>query len=1018
MPENRSRFVLLCQQSLAIAVVVAIAAPAADLVTLNIVAPSRPDVVVGHGAPASDPGTTEPAGGAGALGGANTPSVVSSAPVRPRVTAVPLGGVSKAGLAALSDPSGEAGDAGGSRSGTAATARLAATEGDPETDDLAVLSAPQSVDSLATVGVTWAHGDDDLPEHAITVSVRTAKNGTWSSWETMPYHDEHGPDDGSAEAARTRPGTDPVYVGHVDDVQIKAVTASGDAPEGMQLALVDPGAPKQKVVEKPAIDTGTLDLSAADTTPTTPPATPLPDPTEPSDPTTQPSDPTSDPTTEPVTDGTDSTDSTDSTDAAALAGAVTAKPYIYSRAQWGADERMRDKSSLRYGEVHAGFVHHTVNANNYTQAQVPAIIRGIYAYHTQSRGWSDVGYNFLVDRFGRIWEGRYGGVDRPVVGAHTLGYNDDAFAMSAIGNFDITQPSAAVLDAYGRLFAWKLSLHGVGAGSMRQWVTKKYLPAVNGHRDVGQTACPGRYLYAQIPKIRALAVQYQKSFAARNRVANLTGTAKPDVVLRDATTKQGYVLRSAAAAGFTSGSLARTGLAGRTATAVGDVTGDGVADLLVRNTTTTIASVYPGDGHGHFGSGRKATKRFAAADQLTGVGDWNGDGKADVVGRNATTKRLYAYYGDGTGTFGATHRTLSLAWGGYDLTIGAGDLNRDGHPDLLARGTDGRLWLVPGTGAGLGARKLLASAWKGYDLTAGGSDVTGDGKPDVVARGSSSKAVYVWPGDGQGGLGARRGPYTGFSGINTLLSPGQVGGSSAGDLVGRNAAGNLMVFTGAGASSTPKLVPTGRSFPNANLLLNVGDWNGDGKGDVMSRSTTGTMYLLKGNGDGTFSAPVTVGQGFGAVRMLAAVGDITGDGKPDLMGQPSGGSMRIYPGNGSSGFAGSYVAHAPVSGTQQVGLGLWNTDGSPDNLVRGGDGSLVLYPGNGPGGLVGGTKIGSLASGYDWLLAVGDLTGDKRADLLARAKSTGTLWLLKGTTTGFASRVLFANGMSRFDLAG
>src|SRR4051812_21774820 len=106
MPENRSRFVLLCQQSLAIAVVVAIAAPAADLVTLNIVAPSRPDVVVGHGAPASDPGAADPIGAAGALGGANTPALVSSTPVRPHVTAVPLGGVSKAGLAALSAPSG------------------------------------------------------------------------------------------------------------------------------------------------------------------------------------------------------------------------------------------------------------------------------------------------------------------------------------------------------------------------------------------------------------------------------------------------------------------------------------------------------------------------------------------------------------------------------------------------------------------------------------------------------------------------------------------------------------------------------------------------------------------------------------------------------------------------------------------------------------------------------------------------------------------------------------------------
>jgi hypothetical protein len=693
---------------------------------------------------------------------------------------------------------------------------------------------------------------------------------------------------------------------------------------------------------------------------------------------------------------------------------------IYSRAQWGADERMRDASSLHYGEVHAGFVHHTVNANNYTAAQVPAIIRGIYAYHTQSRGWSDVGYNFLVDRFGRIWEGRYGGVDRPVVGAHTLGYNDDAFAMSAIGNFETAQPSAALLDAYGRLFAWKLSLHGVSAGSTRQWVTKRYLPAINGHRDVGQTACPGKYLYAQIPRIRELAVAYQKSFASRNRTANLTGTGAPDVVLRDKATKQGYVLRSGGQSGFTSGSVARSGLSGvDLLTDVGDVTGDGRTDLLARTRSTRSTKVLAGDGAGHFATGTRPTQRFAAADQLTGVGDWNGDGHNDVVGRNRTNKRLYVYYGNGSGGFGATHRTLSLRWGGYTMTTGAGDFDEDGHPDLLARSSDGSLWLVRGTGGRLGARTLLSRGWSGFDLTAGVGDLTRDGVPDVVARSRSTKQTWIYPGNGRGGLAARRGPFTAPSGVDRLLSPGQVRGSSAGDLVGRDPRGRLLVFSGSGATSGKTLVPMGRTFPDANLLLNVGDWNGDGKGDVMSRSSAGVMYLLLGQGTGSFAAPVTAGTGFGSVRLLAAVGDLTGDGYPDLMGQPAGGGMRIYPGNGATGFRASYVAYAAVTADQQVGMGLWNGDGSPDSLVRRSDGSLVLYPGNGPGGLTSAAaRIGSLGAGYDWLLAVGDVTGDRRQDLLVRERSTGTLWTLPGTSTGFAARRLFMGSMARFDLAG
>ena len=132
-------------------------------------------------------------------------------------------------------------------------------------------------------------------------------------------------------------------------------------------------------------------------------------------------------------------------DTVALSAMKTApRPKIYSRAQWGANERLREQSAPDYGTVKAGFIHHTVNSNSYSSSQVPSLLRGIYAYHTQSRGWRDIGYNYLVDRFGRIWEGRYGGVTRAVVGAHTLGYNEYSFALSAIGNFDIKSPPTAV----------------------------------------------------------------------------------------------------------------------------------------------------------------------------------------------------------------------------------------------------------------------------------------------------------------------------------------------------------------------------------------------------------------------------------------------------------------------------------------------------------------------------------------------------------------------------------------------
>ena len=281
----------------------------------------------------------------------------------------------------------------------------------------------------------------------------------------------------------------------------------------------------------------------------------------------------------------------------------TPKPKIFSRAQWGADERMRDEGSLHYFEVHAGFVHHTVNANGYSRAQVPGIIRGIYAYHTQSRGWSDIGYNFLVDRFGRIWEGRYGGVDRPVVGAHTLGYNDYSFAMSAIGNFETAQavaarcsrPTARCSPGSCRCTASTPRRPASGSAS-------RNFQAINGHRDAGSTACPGKYLYAKIPQIRQLAAQPQKGWAGRQLESNLAGTARPDLVVRRAATAGLHPADRDHRPASRSGKPVATGLSLTPAPScfnAGDWDRDGYGDLITRPSNGALY-LSAGDGSGQF----------------------------------------------------------------------------------------------------------------------------------------------------------------------------------------------------------------------------------------------------------------------------------------------------------------------------------------------------------------------------------------------------------------------------------
>jgi hypothetical protein len=874
MPENKNRFVLLCRQVLALGTVAAIVVPAAGVVSLNIVAP----VPAPTGRPAEQ-AASQPT----REGGASPLAMVASAPVEPEVREVPLDGVDQAGLRALP---------------RRAAARVKADE------DVAVLSAPTEVDGLATVGVTWSHRDH-LAEDEVTVSVRSLDQGRWSPWQPVEYHDDHGPDPGSEEARRARPGTDPIVVGDVDKVQVKVETTDGEAPADAKLAVVDPEATPEPKLEAPAIDTArlpeedSLALSAA----TVPPAA-------------DDTGTTGDPGT---TDAAPAVDAgTGAADEAVLSGGVgvTPKPKIFARAQWGADESLRDKSSLRYYEVHAGFVHHTVNANGYTRAQVPALIRGIYAYHTKAKGWSDIGYNFIVDRFGRIWEGRYGGVDRPVVGAHTLNYNEYSFAMSALGNFEQAQPSSAMLDAYGRLFAWKLSLHGVAASSTKQWVRSRYFRAINGHRDAGQTACPGKYLYNKLDTIRALAAKYQAPFTERARTTDVAGSPWPDLVVRDKATQKAFVVRTGGQTDFEPGRRALTGWKGMDLVAAAhDLTGDGVPDLIARNAATLMTGVFPGTPQGGFGAPVLTTKRFAAADQLTGVLDLTGDGKNDLVARAGTAKSLWLYPGNGRGGFGKRIR-LAADWSSYNRTVGVGDLNGDGRNDLLVRRA-GRVYLVPGVGRRIGTPTPLARGWGQFNLIAGAGDLTNDGLPDVVVKNARTKLVSIFPGNGAGRLDAPLGPFRQFKNLNYIAAVGQLAGNAGTDLIGRDGRGALFVFANNGARNIEAVTDTGTELRGTNLILNVGDWNGDGFGDVITRAAkTGNLYLRPGDGKGRFGAPVLAATGWGRVGLVAAVGDITGDGHPDLMGQPAGTAMRIYPGDGAAGFLPSYVAHSASARTR------------------------------------------------------------------------------------------------------
>jgi N-acetylmuramoyl-L-alanine amidase len=197
----------------------------------------------------------------------------------------------------------------------------------------------------------------------------------------------------------------------------------------------------------------------------------------------------------------------------AHASQLGAAPTIIPRSAWGGDG-VRPRAAPDYGDVQVAFVHHTVSANDYAPEDSAGIVLSMAKYHRDVNGWNDLGYNFVVDRYGQIFEGRAGGVDQAVIGAQAQGYNSHSTGIANIGTFTAVGQTDAALDAISRLIAWKLPLHGspvvgevtlVSAGgedNRYRSGTPVVFQRISGHRDGDATECPGDALYAQLPELR------------------------------------------------------------------------------------------------------------------------------------------------------------------------------------------------------------------------------------------------------------------------------------------------------------------------------------------------------------------------------------------------------------------------------------------------------------------------------------------------------------------------------------
>jgi hypothetical protein len=205
------------------------------------------------------------------------------------------------------------------------------------------------------------------------------------------------------------------------------------------------------------------------------------------------------------------------------ASAAVDQPPVISRAGWGADESLRFKNGQEvwppeFHPVQKLIVHHTATKNG--DPDPAATIRSIYYYHAVTQGWGDIGYNFLVDESGRIYEGRYSRSYAPgeyptgedlagngVTGAHAQGFNSGTVGAALLGTLTDRDATAAARDALERFLAWKAERHGIDPKGSSLYVnpvngTQKTFPNIAGHRDLNATECPGNVFYSSLPALR------------------------------------------------------------------------------------------------------------------------------------------------------------------------------------------------------------------------------------------------------------------------------------------------------------------------------------------------------------------------------------------------------------------------------------------------------------------------------------------------------------------------------------
>jgi hypothetical protein len=506
-----------------------------------------------------------------------------------------------------------------------------------------------STAKFSAVGVTWREPDG---VGDISVAVRGHVPGhDWGTWQAVgPAEDDK--DQPAAKKSKTRGGAELVWLGPSDGVELSVTWINGRAPHDITAELIDP--------------------------------------------TDAPSD------ANPVASVPPKTES----------AARVPRPAIFTRAAWGADEREMTWRPQYAPVVKAVVFHHTATSNTYAPADVPKIMRAIYHYQTVSRGWGDIGYNVLVDRFGRLWEGRSGGLSRPVVGAQAGGFNTGTAGIAVIGNFTATPVPAVAVDATAQYAAWKfalgpavdprgtVTLTGGGSTSKYRSGTTLTVPRIFPHRQTHATECPGALGVAALPAIRQ---------RATTLLGPLTdpATIRPRLAVWDPPTASFRVLGK--------GAPIFTGSAGDLPVPA-DYDGDGITDPAVWSPYTGIWKIQ------NSGDGSVQTVQWGSPGDKPVPADYTGDGHAELAVFHPSSGG-WSIQGIGDLTYGQPG----------DVPVPA-DYTGDGSADLAVWRPRTGEWVMNGAGT-----FNLGEAWH-IPVPA---DYNGDGIADPASWSPVSQRFFV-----------------------------------------------------------------------------------------------------------------------------------------------------------------------------------------------------------------------------------------------------------------------------------